>query len=87
MGKGAANCVHEQVANCLLYTSGRAADVKDISERLISILKGGRQGQVNVDEPVIILADDLAPVSYTHLDVYKRQACKCYWYMRIELME
>ena len=47
---------------------GRAADVKDISERLISILKGGRQGQVNVDEPVIILADDLAPSETVQMD-------------------
>ena len=50
------------------YMRGRAADVKDISERLISILKGGRQGQVNVDEPVIILADDLAPSETVQMD-------------------
>ena len=50
------------------YMRGRAADVKDISERLISILKGGGQGQVNVDEPVIILADDLAPSETVQMD-------------------
>ena len=50
------------------YMRGRAADVKDISERLISILKGGRHGQVNVDEPVIILADDLAPSETVQMD-------------------
>ena len=50
------------------YMRGRAADVKDISERLISILKGSKEGQVNADEPVIILADDLAPSETVQMD-------------------
>lgn len=43
------------------YMRGRAADVKDISERLIMILKGGKDSGIATDEPVIVLADDLAP--------------------------
>lgn len=50
------------------YMRGRAADIKDISERLISILKGSKEGQVNADEPVIILADDLAPSETVQMD-------------------
>ena len=50
------------------YMRGRAADVKDISERIISILKGSKEGQVNADEPVIILADDLAPSETVQMD-------------------
>ena len=43
------------------YMRGRAADVKDISERLISILKGSADGGLDAEEPVIVLAEDLAP--------------------------
>ncbi len=53
------------------YMRGRASDVKDISERLISILKGSKESkerQLNADEPVIILADDLAPSETVQMD-------------------
>ncbi len=43
------------------YMRGRAADVKDISERLLNILSGKSKTGMDTDEPVIILADDLAP--------------------------
>ena len=43
------------------YMKERAADVKDISERILSLLAGGEKGKVVTDEPVIIVADDLAP--------------------------
>ena len=43
------------------YMRERAADVKDVSERVLSILNGGQKGKVVTDEPVIIVADDLAP--------------------------
>ena len=42
------------------YMRERAADVKDVSERVLSILNGGQKGKVVTDEPVIIVADDLA---------------------------
>ncbi len=50
------------------YMRERAADVKDISERILSVLNGNANGGVNSDEPVIILADDLAPSETVQLD-------------------
>lgn len=43
------------------YMSGRAVDVKDVSERVIAILSGTQVGAEAMPEPVIILAEDLAP--------------------------
>lgn len=43
------------------YMRARAADVKDISERLIRILQGGPETAAEGEEPVIIVAEDLAP--------------------------
>ena len=43
------------------YMRERAADVKDISERVLKILSGASRGFLSSDEPVILLADDLAP--------------------------
>lgn len=43
------------------YMSGRAVDVRDVSERVISILNGTQVGADAMPEPVIILAEDLAP--------------------------
>ena len=50
------------------YMRERAADVKDISERVLSILSGGQKGKVVTDEPVIIVADDLAPSETVQLE-------------------
>lgn len=50
------------------YMQGRAADVKDISERLIHVLAGENKFGVDMREPVIILAEDLAPSETVQLD-------------------
>lgn len=50
------------------YMRERAADVKDISERVLSILNGGQKGKVVTDEPVIIVADDLTPSETVQLE-------------------
>ncbi len=50
------------------YMRGRAADVKDISERLLSILQGEEAVKVDAEEPMIIVADDLAPSETVQLD-------------------
>lgn len=50
------------------YFRGRAADVKDISERVVKILMGDESGSIESDEPVIIVADDLAPSETVQLD-------------------
>lgn len=53
------------------YMRGRAADVKDISERVIGILNGASDTGVAADEPVIIVADDLAPSETVQMDKSK----------------
>ncbi|MGF0018244.1 phosphoenolpyruvate--protein phosphotransferase [Sporofaciens sp. SGI.106] len=50
------------------YMRERAADIKDISERLLRILYGNSGTEVQADEPVIIVADDLAPSETVQLD-------------------
>ena len=50
------------------YMRGRAADVKDISERIVRVLSGGAGQGIHTDEPVIILADDLAPSETVQLE-------------------
>ena len=50
------------------YMRERAADVKDISERLLTILTGSGSCMTAVEEPVIIVADDLAPSETVQLD-------------------
>ena len=50
------------------YMKERAADVKDISERLLAILHGTDSNKVDTNEPVIIVADDLAPSETVQLD-------------------
>ena len=50
------------------YMKERAADVKDISERVINVLSGSSSSGLTGDEPVIIIADDLAPSETVQLD-------------------
>lgn len=50
------------------YMRARAADIKDISERIISILSGKGDKAIGADEPAIIVADDLAPSETVQLD-------------------
>lgn len=53
------------------YMRERAADVRDISERLLTILNGEETGAVDADEPKIIVAEDLAPSETVQLDKHK----------------
>ncbi|MDE7339553.1 MAG: phosphoenolpyruvate--protein phosphotransferase [Lachnospiraceae bacterium] len=53
------------------YMKGRAADVRDISERVLLILSGQEAGGIVTDEPVIIVADDLAPSETVQMDKSK----------------
>lgn len=50
------------------YLRGRAADVQDISNRVINIIMGRRSGGLQSDEPCIVAADDLAPSETAQLD-------------------
>ncbi|RZT00479.1 phosphoenolpyruvate--protein phosphotransferase [Cuneatibacter caecimuris] len=50
------------------YMQARAADVKDISERLVRILSGARDALPESEGPVILVAEDLAPSETVQLD-------------------
>lgn len=50
------------------YISERAADIKDVSERILSILAGEISRKDREGEPVIIVADDLTPSETVQLD-------------------
>ncbi len=53
------------------YMQARAADVKDVSGRIVGILLGVVQGGIDSDVPVILAADDLAPSETVQLDKAK----------------
>ena len=53
------------------YMQGRAADVKDVSERLIQVLSDQNSASMEMNEPVIIAADDLVPSETVQLDEEK----------------
>lgn len=50
------------------YMRERAMDVKDVSERVISILKGTDTENLQSKAPVILVAEDLAPSETVQLD-------------------
>ena len=53
------------------YMKARAVDVKDISNRLISVLQGKDMLEISTDEAVIIVADDLTPSETVQFDKSK----------------
>ena len=53
------------------YMKARAADVKDISERLVRVLSGNDNDMNNLEEPEILVADDLAPSETVQMDKSK----------------
>lgn len=53
------------------YMQGRAADVRDVSERLLQALSSQNETVMVMDEPVIIVADDLMPSETVQLDKEK----------------
>lgn len=50
------------------YMRERAADVKDISERILTVLKGGNKRKLHMKEPMILVAEDLAPSETVQLE-------------------
>ncbi len=50
------------------YMKARAADVKDISNRLIRSLSGSTQNDLSFPEPSIVVADDLTPSETVQMD-------------------
>ena len=53
------------------YMKERAADLKDISDRLVRILTGCERPDFRITEPSILLADDLAPSETMQMDQAK----------------
>ena len=53
------------------YMQGRAADVRDVSERLLQALSSQNETVMVMDESVIIAADDLMPSETVQLDKEK----------------
>lgn len=53
------------------YMKARAADIKDISNRLIQCLNGETENDFNFREPSIIVADDLTPSETVQMDKEK----------------
>ena len=53
------------------YMRARAADIKDISNRLVKNLSGQDADGIDLDEPVIVVADDLSPSETVQMDKEK----------------
>lgn len=53
------------------YMQARAADVKDISDRVVRILEGRQDAGFHPDKPVIVLAQDLTPAETIQMDKSK----------------
>lgn len=53
------------------YMKARAADVRDISNRLIKVLENREETELSVLEPTIIVADDLSPSETVQMDKEK----------------
>jgi len=53
------------------YFAARAADIQDVSQRLLRALTGNAVQAVELTEPVILVADDLTPGETLHLDKSK----------------
>lgn len=53
------------------YFKARSADVLDISNRVVSVLSGNTEDKYDFKEPVILVADDLAPSETVQMDKTK----------------
>lgn len=53
------------------YMRARAADIKDISERLVRNLSGQNGRNTEFEEPIILVADDLTPSETVQMDKEK----------------
>lgn len=53
------------------YFKARSADIRDITERIVTVLRGGTENNNPGKEPVIIVAEDLAPSETVQMDKSK----------------
>ena len=72
----AVKCAGEQFAAMFAamddaYMQARAADIRDVSQRILNNLMGVVEGGIDSEEPVILAADDLVPSETIQLDKSK----------------
>ncbi len=53
------------------YMKARGADIKDIAERIVNNLSGGKDKVLTLNEPSIVVADDLSPSETVQMDKRK----------------
>ncbi|MDL2247935.1 phosphoenolpyruvate--protein phosphotransferase [Bacteroides sp. OttesenSCG-928-J23] len=53
------------------YLRERAADIRDVTSRLVRILCGKSESSIEADGPVIVIADDLSPSQTVQMDKSK----------------
>ena len=53
------------------YFKARSADIKDISERVVRVMSGSAEAEAIGDEPVILIAEDIAPSETVQMDKSK----------------
>lgn len=75
-GEYAVSVAEEQFAEMFAsmddeYMKARAADIRDISKRVINILAGISEDGIHTDEPVIVIAEDLTPSETVKMDKEK----------------
>ena len=63
----------ERLKETLPFAFGLSAVTIDVYKRQAAVLRG------EVDAIILTGGISHDPVSYTHLDVYKRQACRTVW--------
>ena len=69
----AVSVAEEQLAEMLAstddeYLKPRAADIRDISRRVLNILEGNGEDSIHTDGPVIVVAEDLTPSETVKMD-------------------
>lgn len=69
----AVSVAEEQFAEMLAstddeYLKARAADIRDISRRVLNILEGNGEDSIHTDGPVIVVAEDLTPSETVKMD-------------------
>lgn len=63
----------ERLAECFAgmedkTISARAADIRDITQQLVTILQGGERNDTLLQEPMILMAEDLSPSETVQMD-------------------
>ena len=68
------------------YMKARAADIKDISERLVRNLSGQEDADLSDIDPSVIVADDLSPSETVQMDKEKILAFVTVHWFHVQLL-